>query len=113
MQLKHQELDNRARQILGIPASASQDEIKQAYRKKAKIFHPDITKKDDRLMGVVNQAYHRLTRRKNVSTTLLEDDSLVSLVTDLPVEPIEQVRSYEEWHRDQFYNMDQKSIWPE
>jgi len=113
MQLRHQELDRRARRILGIRASATQEEIKQAYRKKAKTFHPDLTKKDDRLMGVVNQAYHRLSRKKNAGTTLLEDDSLVSMVTNFPVDPIDQFQTYEEWHRNQFYNMDQQSIWPE
>lgn len=33
-------------EILGICRDASKDEIKIAYRKKAKLFHPDLNKKD-------------------------------------------------------------------
>ena len=34
-------------QILGIPREATQDQIKQAYRKVARKYHPDVSKERD------------------------------------------------------------------
>ena len=34
-------------QILGIPRSASEDDVKQAYRKLARKYHPDVSKEKD------------------------------------------------------------------
>src|SRR6185295_12563630 len=34
-------------QIMGVPRTASQDEIKRAYRKLARKYHPDVSKEGD------------------------------------------------------------------
>lgn len=50
-------------QVLGVPQGASQDEIKRAYRKKAKECHPDLHPDDPdarRKMQEVNEAYDML-----------------------------------------------------
>lgn len=49
--------------VLGIPEGASQDEIKKAYRKKAKEYHPDLHPNDPSItkkMSEVNEAYDML-----------------------------------------------------
>lgn len=49
--------------ILGVPQGASEDEIKKAYRKKAKEYHPDLHPNDPvavKKMQEVNEAYDML-----------------------------------------------------
>ncbi|MCL1961775.1 MAG: DnaJ domain-containing protein [Desulfovibrionaceae bacterium] len=45
-------------QILGVDKAASQDDVKKAYRKLARKYHPDVSKEADaaRLMAEVNEA---------------------------------------------------------
>lgn len=42
---------------LGIPQTSSKDEIKQAYRRLAKKYHPDMTGGDDSKFKEINNAY--------------------------------------------------------
>ncbi|WP_075590663.1 J domain-containing protein [Labilibacter marinus] len=53
---------NHYHQILGITANASLDQIKSAYRKKAKLLHPDINKADNaqEQFILLNEAYEYL-----------------------------------------------------
>ncbi len=113
MKLRDQEITDRARKILGLSEGAPQENIQKAYRRKAKQVHPDIGERDERIMGAINQAYARLTPGKSGPTSLLENDKLVELLINLPVDPIEQTKTYEEWMLDRFYNLGSDSIWPE
>lgn len=48
--------------VLGIPASATEDDIKKAYRRKARQHHPDIDKSPTatETMQAINEAYARI-----------------------------------------------------
>jgi molecular chaperone DnaJ len=50
-------------EVLGIPRTASQDEIKQAFRKLARQFHPDVSKEPDAedKFKEINEAYSVLS----------------------------------------------------
>lgn len=50
--------------ILGVPRDASLDEVKKAYRKKARENHPDLNPDDpaaEERMNKINEAYDRIT----------------------------------------------------
>jgi hypothetical protein len=51
--------------ILGIKPNASIEQVKKAYRKRAKQFHPDKNKAEDAMekFQLINEAYHTLLKR--------------------------------------------------
>ena len=53
-------------EVLGISKTANADEIKRAYRKKAKQYHPDICKEPDaeEKFKEVQQAYTQIMKEK-------------------------------------------------
>lgn len=58
-------------EVLGVPQNASDDEIKAAYRRLAKKYHPDVnggSAEAERKMKEVNEAYAILIKNKGQST---------------------------------------------
>ena len=58
-------------QVLGVSEGASMDEIKRAYRKKAKEYHPDLHPDDPRAtekMQQINEAYDMLCNPAKYNT---------------------------------------------
>lgn len=52
-------------EILGVAADASEDELKKAYRDKAKLYHPDVSKLENahEKFVLLSEAYEFLTNR--------------------------------------------------
>ena len=75
--------------VLGVPRSASKDDIKKAYRKLALKYHPDKTKGDkssEEKFKEASEAYHILSDEKEKSLTM------ISLVMPLLKELVEAVK---------------------
>ena len=76
--------------VLGLEQDASADDIKKAYRKMARLYHPDLHPDDPHItekMNAVNEAYDMLTNpnkyaAKRVQETAQEEDSEVEIVAD-------------------------------
>jgi len=58
--------------VLGISSTSSKEEIREAYRRKIKEFHPDVYQGDGRYVLVVREAYESLVN-KMVEDKYMED----------------------------------------
>ncbi|MCB1830159.1 MAG: DnaJ domain-containing protein [Chromatiaceae bacterium] len=64
--------------LLGVTARASQEEIRAAFRKKAREFHPDVCNRFDaaEMFSLINKAYSTLKdpkKRQEYNETLMAD----------------------------------------
>ena len=58
--------------LLGVAADATVDEIKNAYRRMVKVYHPDkadqfMRNHNEQVVKLINAAFEKLTKRKNDS----------------------------------------------
>jgi hypothetical protein len=77
--------DDDARSILGLPIAYSQDQLKSAYYKAARLNHPDLNKAaDPNKMRQINAAYSKLKNKApdNVVTPSTVDSEIVSRTND-------------------------------
>lgn len=77
--------------ILGIPFNSTQNEIKSAYRKKAKQFHPDINKDNADMFIQIKEAYDILSdineRRRYDELYYSIFNSKVQMQKEKPLQP--------------------------
>jgi DnaJ-class molecular chaperone len=59
----HVAADDICYQLLGITPSATPEEIREAYRRKAKQYHPDKGGDPD-MMRAITEAYRKLSKRR-------------------------------------------------
>ena len=58
--------------VLGVPSTATTDEVKKAYRQKAKQYHPDMHPDDPNAsekMNEVNEAYDMIMNPRNTGSS--------------------------------------------
>ena len=85
--------------VLGVGADASQEEIKNAYRKLAKAYHPDVSGDPDSvaLFREVTEAYRVLT---DPETRSKYDMEMLARSEQTKHEREKRMR-FEEWKQDQ------------
>jgi hypothetical protein len=103
----------RAMAVMGIDSDTDDSALKYAYYRLMLQYHPDRnpdTGLSHEITALVSEAFQVLSG-KNIKPEMLKRDDLVSVVSGRPEVEIEGMMSYSEWLKQQFYNMDGKSIW--
>ncbi len=90
-------------------------EVQYKYHCRMLKHHPDRDAGDSRAhekAALLNEAFALLRGRPlGGGQLLLEDSSLVQSLVNDPVTPLDGVPTYEQWLREQFYDIKSKSIW--
>lgn len=76
--------------ILGVDKNATQDEIKKAYRKLAKKYHPDVNKNNkeaERKFKEVNEAYEVLGDEEKRKNMILLEAIIISRMDMILIPP--------------------------
>jgi len=75
--------------VLGVPRTASQDDIKKAYRKLARKYHPDVTKEPD-----AEDKFRRVAEAA-LETSPREDDDLSGISPEAAASLIHELRVHQ------------------
>ena len=106
--IKGNTLEERAMLVL-LTLGRTPDDIRKAYRKLAKQYHPDTAKGNTRKFQLINEAYEFLTKGKMTQRPLLADDELIIRIIGRQVEPLikrqAEWKKYEQWRREHFYGV--------
>lgn len=97
----------------GPPPVPDKRELRYRYHCRMLKHHPDANPDDaqgHRVAALLNEAFALLSG-KRLQPTLLLDEPLVQSLIDDPVTPLDGVPSYEQWLKEQFLDMENKSIW--
>lgn len=97
----------------GPPPLPDRRELRYRYHCRMLKHHPDANMQSEashRAAMLINEAFALLSGRI-VQPSLLLDDALVQSLLDDPVTPLDGVPSYDDWLKEQFFNVDGKSIW--
>lgn len=102
----------RARAVLGVDEDACGDRLRHAWHCRMIEHHPDRSSEPDaqRMAALVNEAFHLLNGRERRPHLLL-DEALAARVAGVPLDEIQGAPSYEEWLKERFLNVREKSIW--
>jgi hypothetical protein len=97
------------------PLLPEKRELHYRYHCRMLRHHPDRNPGDARahdIAALLNEAFALLSgKAMGRGVSLLEDEVLVRCITDAPVSSLDNVPTYEQWLRDQFYDVRAKSIW--
>ena len=80
--------EQSAAQVLGVKPTATQEEIKIAYRALARKYHPDITGGDDSMMKALNSAYDYLTKQKVTGSQIVQPPVNTTVSRTAPVSSV-------------------------
>ena len=94
MELNQTDLEKRAKLVLGIDNNQN---IRKAYLKKAKRFHPDMPNGNQKYMQIIIDAYNVL-QGKTLKSTLLADENIIFEISG----NIPEKTQYQK-HIEQFY----------
>jgi len=97
----------------GPPPVPDRRELRYRYHCRMLKHHPDANRGSEAshlTATLINEAFALLSGRP-VTPALLLDETLVQTLLDDPVTPLDGVPSYEEWLKEQFLDVENKSIW--
>lgn len=104
---------DRAFAVMGIAPGTDERGLKYAYYRLMFQYHPDRNPEHEyahEITSLISEAFQVLSGKK-IKPVLLHDSDLVAKVAGRPAEEIKGMMTYDEWLKNQFYNMEEKSIW--